>query len=55
MSGALPLTLGLQHLEGGLSSSSGLPLGFGQELPLLLQTLLPLLFLLLLFLLALLL
>lgn len=49
------LTLSLQHLEGGLGPSSGLPLGFSQQLPLLLQTLLPFLLLLLLLLLALLL
>lgn len=46
------LTLSLQHLKGGLGSSSGLSLRFGQELSLFLQTLLPLLFLLLLLLLA---
>lgn len=49
------LTLSLQHLQGGLGPSSRLPLGFGQQLALLLQPLLPLLLLLLLLLLALLL
>lgn len=52
---AAGLTLSLQQLEGGLGSSPGLPLGFGQKLPLLLQPLLPLLLLLLPLLLALLL
>lgn len=57
MSGSIlsRLTLGLQHLEGGLGSSPRLPLGFGQGLPLPLKTVPPLLFLLLLLLLALLL
>lgn len=44
----LVLTLRLQHLQGGFGSGPGLPLGFGQQLALLLQTLLALLLLLLL-------
>lgn len=44
----LVLTLSLQHLQGGFGSGSGLPLGFGQQLALLLQPLLALLLLLLL-------
>lgn len=51
--GSSALTLSLQHLQGGLGPSSRLPLGFGEQLALLLQPLLPLLLLLLLLLLAL--